>query len=344
MLKEEATGKDIYHRKRSTRHTWAELAEEYGLSETTLRRRVREYRKKNSLPDFTTSMLVNAMDEEPEVSGEELWARAISLQKRRERKQEYNANREVIFNKGPAVLVAMGDLHLGNSGVNYSDIDRDIHAIQMIAEAGVPIGVVLIGDLIDNFIIGRLAQLRMTESPFLAIEEWGLVDYTLQRLSPYIVGSVAGNHDNWSWALSGVDLLRERHLAKTPHILYDPYELAFTFRVGKFHCQVMARHSWSGHSKFNPTHGIDDHQRTRGREFDVAIGGHTHRGALAREFDNGASVGYAMLVGSYKKTDTLGKRIGLPPNLPTSSVSLIVTENGIESATSNLEAVANRFS
>lgn len=340
MKKEELSGKEIYDRKNKTRKTWSELSKEVGLSESTLRRRAKMYREEESLPDFGFK-IVNAMDEEPAERGEDLWTRAKDIQRRREDKQDYNTQREVIFDDGPVVLLAMGDLHLGNSGVNYTDIDRDIIAINQLVSAGIRVGVVLVGDMLDNFIIGRLNSLRMTESPFLSIEEWGLVDYVLERLEPYLVGCVAGNHDNWSWALAGMDLLRGRHQRHTPKILYDPYELSFVLRVGKFTCKVMARHHWAGHSKFNPTHGIDDWQRRRGREFDIAIGGHTHRGGLAREFDNGGTVGYSMLVGSYKKTDTLGLRLGLPPQLDTSAVATVVTCNGIAYATSNLEGVVS---
>lgn len=344
MSKQDLSGRKIYELKRKTKKSWPELAEELGLSSSTLKRRSRKYRDENRLPDFSARLeIVHTMDQEPAESGEDLWGRAVAIQRRREKKQAYNQKREIIFDEGPIVLLAMGDLHLGSSGVSYTDIDRDIVAINQIANAGIPVAVILIGDLLDNFIIGRLNQLRMNESPFLAIEEWGLVDYTLQRLRDHLVGSVAGNHDNWSWALAGMDFLRSRHERITPKILYDPYELAFTLRVGKFDCKVMARHHWAGHSKFNPTHGIDDHQRTRGREFDIAMGGHTHRGGLAREFDNGAKVGHALLCGSYKKSDSLGKRLGLPPHLKTSAVATIITADGIECSTSNLEAVVTRF-
>lgn len=344
MLNRDMSGEEIYKYKQETKKSWPELSKEIGLSEKTLRRRSTKYRDDNDLPNFANhtygKRVINPFPESPNgESGEELWGRALSLEKRRDQKQVFRSAREVIFDKGPVALIAMGDLHLGSQGVSYSDIDRDIMMIHHLEESGVNVAVVLIGDLIDNYIIGRLSALRMTESPFLAVEEWGMVDYILEKLAPFLVGSVAGNHDNWSWALTGIELLKERHEHITPNILYDPHELAFTLRVGKFACQVMARHHWSGHSKFNPTHGIDDWQRRRGREFDIAIGGHTHRGGLAREFDNGGSVGYALLCGSYKKVDGYALRLGLPPALPTSAVTALINENGIAYATSNIEGI-----
>ena len=177
MSNKNISGQEIYNQKTRTLKSWSEMAKELGLSESTLKRRVRRYREDNSLPDFSLNpKIVNAMDELPAECGKDLWDRAISIQRRRELKQAYNAEREVIFDDGPIVLLAMADLHLGSSGVSYTDIDRDIVAINQIAAAGVPVAVVLVGDLIDNFIIGRLNALRMTESPFLTIEEWGLVD------------------------------------------------------------------------------------------------------------------------------------------------------------------------
>ena len=72
-------------------------------------------------------------------------------------------------------------------------------------------------------------------------------------MTPHLVGSVAGNHDNWSWALSGIDLLRERHRRISSNILYDPLELAFVLQVGSFEARVMCRHDWRGHSQQKET-------------------------------------------------------------------------------------------
>lgn len=124
--------------------------------------------------------------------------------------------------------------------------------------------------------------------------------------------------------------------------MYDPIELAFVLQVGDFEAKVMCRHDWRGHSMYNPTHGIEHAHHTLGREFDVAVGAHTHRGGLAREFANGKDTpGYALICGTYKKEDTHAMIVGYPPPLKTSSVAIVANEDGIAFGTSNLEQLIN---
>jgi hypothetical protein len=347
--KQIVTGEDLYNIKIETGKSWAIIGEEVGITGNAARKRASNYSKSNNLKlagevcDTRDYEIIGGLDQAPKHNNGELWKRAVATQERQDKSREYRASRRVIYDNGPVVFVCMADLHLGSTGVNYKDIDKDIQLLNTLADRGVTVSVLLIGDLLDNFIIGKLKDLRMNASPFLIIEEWGLVDYALEKLSPYLIGSVAGNHDNWSYALAGVDLLRERHEKLTPGILYDPYELNFTLQVGGFECLVSARHGWRGNSMYNPTHGIDNHHHRRGREFDVAIGAHTHRGGLVREFDNGGDVGYAMLCGSYKKVDEYAMKLGLPPALNTSAVALVLDDEGVMFGTSNLYGLLRLF-
>lgn len=340
---EEVTGRELYEHKVSTRKTWEEVAQSYGLTVGAARKRAQKYYSKNDLPPPSEAVVGGSLEQEPEIDKGELWGRAVRVSERVKRNEERRKDRQISFARGPVVLFFMADLHLGSAGVDYGAIDEDIRVIRSVAETGVGVGVVLGGDLIDNFIVGKLQNLRKRESPFLSVEEWSLVDYALERLAPFIIGSVAGNHDNWSWAVAGVDLLRQRHMELTPGIIYDPYELNFALDVGAFSCRVVVRHAWKGHSKYNPSHGIEDGHWTRGRQFDVAVGAHTHRGGLAREIDIGGQVGYALICGTYKKVDEYGKRLGLPPTLPTAAVAIVVDDDGIQFATTNLYALPRLF-
>lgn len=340
MTDDDVTGRMIYERKIEAGETWAQVATHFGISRGSARSRARTWQRNNNLPTPEEAAEIHGgIDEEPRVNGRDQWARAIKLQTRRAQVRESKEQRRVAYREGPVVLFFMADLHLGGEGVNYLAIDQDIRLINDLARRGVTVAVVLGGDLIDNYIIGKLQRLRLNQSPFLAIEEWALADYALERLAPYVIGSVAGNHDNWSWAVAGVDLLRQRHQQLTPGILYDPYELAFTLQVAASETRVIVRHAWKGNSKYNPTHGIEDHHWTRGRDADVYVSGHTHRGGLAREFDNGGRVGWAIICGTYKDEDSYGMRLGLPPVLPTAAVALVVDDDGVQFATSNIYAL-----
>lgn len=337
MTQRDEYGADVW-RLREQDVPYSEIAERLGIPASSARRIWQQERDARGIPQ--ARRIVGGMDEEPRPDPGELWARALRLQQRTQQVQASKERRRVIYDEGPVVVFFMSDLHLGSPGVDYAGIDRDIRAVCALDEAGIQVGVIVGGDLLDNHIVGKLQRIRLNSSPFLAIEEWGLVDYALTRLAPYIIGSVAGNHDNWSWAVSGVDLLRQRHMRLNNGILYDPYELNFALQVGGFECRVAVRHAWKGHSKYNPTHGIEDHQWTRGREFDIAAGGHTHRGALVREFDNGGKVGWAIMMGTYKVEDPYGKQLGLPPVLPTSAAAMVIDEDGVLFGTSNVDALA----
>ena len=344
----ENIGQFIYERMaEDNSDTYESLGKEFGLSAQAARGRARRYQDKNNLATVRYSRevvkITGAMNEEPFERPESLWQRALEKQERNDRRLEWKQQRRVIFEDGPVVLVFMADLHLGSSGTDYRSIDYDMAVINNLAEHGVNVAVVLLGDMLDNFIVGRLRDLRMNQSPFLTVEEWGLVDYALERLSPFLIGSVAGNHDNWSWAISGIDLLRQRHNQLSPGILYDPLELTFMLQVGEFECRIMCRHKWRGSSMFNPTHGLEHGHHKLGRQFDIGVAAHTHRGGLAREFANGKSIpGHALICGSYKKDDTYAMAIGYPPPLDTSAVAVVIDTDGIAFSTSRLD-VLGRF-
>lgn len=344
------TGADLYQFKIDNPNmSWSQVAEHFNTTRGSARSKARVYYTNNNLPPpggpatANERQIIGAFDEEPRHNSKQLWDRALAMQARQEKTYEYRANRRVIYDAGPVALVAMGDLHLGGAGVDYRALDADLLVLDELQRRDIEVAVLLMGDLLDNFIVGRLRDMRVNVSPYLVVEEWGLVDYALERLAPFIVGSVAGNHDNWSWALSGIDLLRERHQALTPGILYDQHELAFVLQVGGYECRVIARHDWRGHSMYNPTHGIDSRQHTNGREFDIAIGAHTHRGALARETDLGGAVGDALLCGSYKKVDGYAMQKGFPPPLDRTAVAAVIDEDGILFSTSRLDGLLRVF-
>lgn len=337
------SGAAIYELKKTTDLTWPEIGERLGIHHEAARKRSITYAKQNGLDPVHIAKAnwtaTSTIDDEPKQTPEEIWSRAISINRRRIEKGDWKQRRAIKFETGPVVLLAIADLHLGSGGVDYAAIDQDISLINGLHDSGVQVAVLLVGDLIDNYIIGRLKDLRMTGSPFLTVEEWGLCDYALTRLAPFLIGSVAGNHDNWSWALSGIDLLREVHKKRSPGILYDPYELSFDLIVGDHVSRVVARHKWRGNSMYNPTHGMEHRHHTQGRPFDIGIAAHTHRGGLAREMSNGDRIAYGLMCGSYKKQDQYADMLGLPPALPTTAVAVVVDETGIDFATSNVHSL-----
>jgi hypothetical protein len=181
----------------------------------------------------------------------------------------------------------MADQHLGGYGVDYDRIDDDINAILDTPR----MYVCHAGDIIDNFIMGRLKDIRLGQS-FAVSEEWALARRVLRLLAPRLILSVAGNHDLWTYALTNVDYLEEIHAKLNPDILYAQYDHNVDIAVGD-HCHRMrVRHSWRGSSIYNDTHGIERAAKfDKGDHFDIGVGAHTHVSGLYRQFNNGGSGG-----------------------------------------------------
>jgi UDP-2,3-diacylglucosamine pyrophosphatase LpxH len=315
------------HRQFSAGNSWDTVGARYGLSGNAARKRVKRWKKQHQITGSSLDV--------PEGEHAEIWRRALMYTERQHQVEERRANQRVVFDSGPLLLAFVGDLHLGSMGTDYMWLHQDLTLLESLAEQGVQVGVILVGDLIDNFIIGRLQDLRKLEAPFTTIEEWGLVDIVLERLAPFLIASCAGNHDNWTFATSGVDYLAERHKALTPGILYDRDELLFVLQVGDAEWRVMVRHRWRGGSQWNATHAIEKAAKF-GSEFDIGIAGHTHRGALAREFNNGGQLGYAVLVGSYKREDSYARKLGLPQPPGGVAVGMLLDDDGRAMASSDL--------
>ena len=161
-----ATGATIYRYKIETRATWSEVGQHFDLHHEAARKRARDYADKNNLPPPNRARIVGGFDEAPRQNGRELWQRAINIQQRQAESRDYRAQRRVIYDDGPVVLIAMADLHLGGMGVNYLSIDADIRLINELDKAGVNVAVLLVGDMLDGFIIGKLKDLRLHSSPF----------------------------------------------------------------------------------------------------------------------------------------------------------------------------------
>ena len=342
------TGKEIYEYKVESGLSWSRVGEHFGVSMDCAKYRGRSYYSQQGLPPpggpvngFSGARIIGSLQDEPKEDPEDLWKRAEALQLRHNKTIEYKASRKVLYDNGPVIIVWMGDLHLGSIGTDYIGLGSDITLIESLAEKGYQVGVVLLGDMLDNFIIGRLESLRKTQSVFTVIEEWGLVEYAIERLAPFLIAAGSGNHDNWSIALSGIDHLRERHLSLTPGILYDTHELSFGIQIGSNETRVMCRHKWKGSSMFNPTHGIEHKHHTMGKVFDIGVGGHTHRGGLAREMENGVrGVGHAIIVGTYKRTDPFASQIGFSPPLANASVATVIFGDGTLISTSSLSGLS----
>jgi hypothetical protein len=272
---------------------------------------------------------------EGEIDEDHVWDLAKRKSRRRKEIQKKRQNHKIMFNYWPICLVFMADLHLGSEGVDYDRIDRDIKTI--LSTPGMY--VVLMGDMLDNFIIGKLKQIRLGTS-FSVSEEWALVKRVLRLLAPKILVSVSGNHDLWTYALTNIDYLEDVHKRINPNILYSKYQHNVDVHVGKTVYSLKVRHTWKGYSQYNPTHGIEHASKfNKGDHFDIGVMAHTHVSGLYRAFNNGGFTGHAVCCGSYKFDDSYARRLGLAQPNESAAVSMILSED-CAWGTNSLEAVS----
>lgn len=292
------------------------------------------------LPPAAVPIIEGALDTLQTVDEEAVWQRAVELS--RARLAERRREGRLVFDYGTIGLAFLADLHLGGEGVDYQRIDREIDRI--LATPG--LYVVAVGDLLDNFIIGKLMALRIDQTPFRISEEWALVRRVLRRLAPRLVASVAGNHDNWTGLLAGVDYFREvTEQIVGRHILYDRHELRFTVQVGEAAVPFKARHKWRGASMYNPTHATEREAKFDGSYYwRVGVAAHTHAAGVVREFNNRGQTGLACLCGSYKVDDEYATASGFPAPNGATAVVVVVDEDGDFWGTSNLSAACKYLS
>lgn len=303
------------------------------MAPASVRRKIYVYRDRlaiqadpDYLPPAAAPELKGALDElEDEFDEEEVWEEAVAMGKRT-LKDGIIPEREINFDYGTVGLVFMADLHLGNAGVDYARIDREIDLI--LDTPGMY--VVTVGDLIDNFIIGRLMQLRMNESPMVVQKEWVLVRRVMRRLAPRLIACVSGNHDNWTYVLSGVDYFQEVTKQIQPHVLYAKDELRSIVRVGDHEFRLRARHKWRGFSMYNPTHGTERGAKFDDYPFHIGVAAHTHAGGYSRDFNVHGENATAILCGTYKRKDSYAIVEGFSrPNRSTAVTAIIDDEGGL---------------
>lgn len=334
----------IYHERRKLEsegeRSWSSIYDQFPHIPPNHIRKIyhREARKRGEIPSAPVPVVTvtGPTVEEQEIDEDEVWDLAVRKSRRRRNTEEKKRNgRRIEFSHGPICLVWMADTHLGNTGVNYDAIAEDIETIKTTPG----MYVCVLGDILDNFIMGRLKDIRLG-TEFSISEEWVLARRVLRELAPKLLLSVSGNHDLWTYALTGIDYLREIHALLNPGIAYAKYDASVTLSVGGRDYVMRARHKWKGYSQYNDTHGIEWAAKfDKGRHFDIGIGAHTHKGALYRQFVNGGVTGHALMCGSYKTYDDYSVMGGFPQANEAAAVAMIIDDLG-ESGTNNLDHAA----
>ncbi len=322
--------------------SWAHIQDNYFPDQlrSSLRRVASDENKKHhppaAVPVPTPTIEGATIAEGDDVDEEELWRLALQKSEKRRQVKQLKQDNRISFAHGPICLVFVADQHAGSLDTDYARIAQDAQIINDTPG----MYSVAVGDIVDNFIIGRLKQIRIG-TEFSVTQEWVLAKRVLKLMAPKMIASISGNHDLWTYALTGIDYLKEIHRELNPDILYAKYDLPFILTVGDWKYRIRARHSWPGYSQFNDTHGIEKATKfDKSNDFDIGIGAHTHASGLAKEFNNGGKTAHAILCGSYKVDGDFKEQRGFPGANESAAVCMVFTEDG-EWGTNKLEATAD---
>lgn len=214
----------------------------------------------------------------------------------------------------PYGIAFLSDLHFGSAYTDYAQAKAD--AVTIASTPGMY--AVFHGDGIDNWILPKMAGLQRGQAmPF--DDEMEMFKDWLAMLGKKLLVVVAGNHDNWTYTLSGIDFLQG---LVNPMALYDQHQAIFDIIAGSHRMRFAVRHKWRGQSILNPTHGME--RAARDIDADVYVGGHTHIATLARYFTVRDRDRLAILTGTYKRWDSYGHALGLPPSQHSGAGVLVV--------------------
>jgi predicted phosphodiesterase len=245
-----------------------------------------------------------AFDEKPDADA--LWSAAEKAQTIARKRQAAQRQQRITLPAQPVAIAFLSDFHIGNAGTDYASLRADCTTI-----AKTPgMYAMFAGDGVDNWIIGKLANLQHHQA-LNYDSEWLLFETVLQTISEKLLVVVAGNHDNWTYKISHIDRLRD--ILTQTQTLYDRQQVSVTLEHGKRKRLLLIRHKWRGNSIFNVTHAIEVGYDRLGVPYDWGIGGHTHIGTYCREFDRHGQRRSAILLGTYKLIDPFGAEIGVAP-------------------------------
>jgi hypothetical protein len=267
-----------------------------------------------------------------EIDVEAIKESAIRLHDAKRKRAKEKADQHIRFQHGPVAIIFLGDQHIGNGGTDYPRMYEEQLTILQTPGAYVW----QMGDLIDNFIIGKLQAENMKPSSPIW-HQWAMGGDYLRGFAERLLAVCGGNHEAWTLRLVGIDFTKE--VVPGPGVLYDADEIRATIHVGEHEVKVWSRHKWRGGSIYNQTHGQERAARFDTANYDVFVGAHSHTGAVSREFILNASRKIAVQTGSYKVVDDYARVVGFPAHDASTACALVINDSGSMFACADLLAV-----
>lgn len=304
------------------------LMREAGVSEKTARKFLEAKKILGKTP--VTVVGITPKTDHPE----DVWEAAKKTQKKVMELECKRYHQSIsIADKKPIAIAFLSDFHCGNPHCDYEGLEMDIRTV----EETEGLYAITTGDYHDNWINHSLMHLQQHQCMPLS-NEITMVRDIFHRLSGKLLAVVAGNHDNRTQKLAGFDHIED--MLSGAKLLYDSGEISFSLKVHGNILKMKCRHSFKGHSIYNPTHGAEKDLRFGDSEWDVAVSGHHHVGTLFREFIHRDEKRCVVMVGAYKYHDSYGRLMNFPRTYSRGCGGMLLLPDGQRFFADNLQLIA----
>lgn len=256
-----------------------------------------------------------AMIPTPDTDDMAAWSRYFDLLKEAAKEYQSVTNTSRIISVSlpgelPVGICFVGDTHLGNVGVRYDLLERDL---ELLAGTEGLYGV-LMGDIIDNFKpVGKAASGMFGEMAGPQAQlHWALNELLLP--SGKWLALLEGNHDGWDYRSAGISRLPDfAEKLGTPYVSQAGCSMHIT--VGTQRYVLYAKHDWRGTSalnKGNAARNMYDQWPWDRERADLIALAHTHEPHAEIPMRNGLPVTY-LRGGTYKTMDGYAEDKGFRP-------------------------------
>lgn len=182
-------------------------------------------------------------------------------------------------------IVFVADTHFGNPGTDHRALKEQALKIANNKYTIAMLG----GDGIDNFIRPKIleALINQTTTPKeqIALFKHWIDCFTDDKGLNHLLVTIAGNHDLWSRAVSGLDWMRQ--LFGIRKIAYAPEFININVVTDNINYKIVLRHKYRYNSSYNKTHTVKQMLRFGDTDFDIGVVCHHHSPAWEHSVERG---------------------------------------------------------
>lgn len=269
------------------------------------RRTVTDARHRFGIPAKSKKDAVElSLPDQEELDYEAVWSAIFSMQDALVNIRKDQTEAYVTWSrKEPIAIAFMGDVHLGDLGVDYKQLREDVQLIKETENLFLITG----GDYVNNFM-----KRNKNYNEYEVIQprvQWRLAEWFFSELEDSLLAVCTGNHDMWTEELSQVDNLY--NVLKGLNLLYTKHGANLHLQMPGYTYSLKFKHNFRAGSNLNPTHGVKQMVRMDS-DADVAALFDTHVGAV-EEYIYKNLWRIAIRTGTYKIDDHWANSVGFEP-------------------------------